>query len=84
MSKHNFYNEMQEGRAPASSTTVVKLTQTIGNLALWAYGQTVPTDGVAGYAAGCLFQDTNATGGTVLYANQGTGTSCNFDAVTVG
>lgn len=50
---------------------------------LFYAGPTVPTDGTAGYATGCLFQHTDGGAGTALYCNEGTLASCNFDAVTV-
>lgn len=53
-----------------------------GNWLLVA-GTTVPTDGGAGYATGCLFFHTDGGAGTALYCNEGTATSCDFDAVTV-
>ncbi|MDF1551935.1 MAG: hypothetical protein P1P84_02680 [Deferrisomatales bacterium] len=50
---------------------------------LFATGTTVPTDGDAGYAKGCLFIDTDvATGTTGLYCNKGVRTACVFTAVT--
>ncbi len=45
-----------------------------------AYGDSAPTNATAGYAKGCLFRDTNATGANVLLVNQGTYTSCTFAA----
>lgn len=49
---------------------------------LHAYGSTVPSDGVPGYAPGCLFQKTNATTkGTYWYINAGTFASSNFDPI---
>lgn len=45
---------------------------------LFTHGATVPTDATAGYAAGCIFQDT--TNGT-LYLNEGTYASCDFNVV---
>lgn len=49
---------------------------------LHAYGSTVPSDGVVGYAPGCLFQKTNAsTKATYWYVNVGTFASANFDAL---
>lgn len=46
------------------------------------FGATVPSDGGAGYAPGCLFIQTDGTDeATVWYANVGTASSCNFDAV---
>jgi hypothetical protein len=50
---------------------------------LFAHGTTVPADGTAGYATGCLFQHTDGGAGSALYVNEGTAASCNFDAVTV-
>ncbi len=50
---------------------------------LIASGKTVPADGTAGYQTGCLFQHTDGGAGTALYVNEGTSTSCDFDAVTV-
>ena len=50
---------------------------------LFSHGPTVPADGGAGYATGCLFQHTDGGAGTALYVNEGTVSSCNFDAVTV-
>ena len=46
-----------------------------------AAGDTVPSDGASGYATGCLFQHTNGGAGTSLYVNEGTNTSCDFNAV---
>jgi len=46
-----------------------------------ASGATVPTDGTAGYVTGCLFMHTDGGAGTALYVNEGSVTSCNFDAV---
>jgi len=50
---------------------------------LQASGKTVPADGTPGYQTGCLFQHTDGGAGTALYVNEGTSTSCNFDAVSV-
>jgi hypothetical protein len=48
---------------------------------LFDSGATVPTDGTAGYQTGCLFQHTDGSTGTALYQNEGTNTSCDFNAV---
>ena len=61
----------------------VILTDGSGN-ALFAFGTTVPTDADSGYATGCLYSDTDGGDGTSLYVNEGSSTSCNFNAVTVG
>jgi hypothetical protein len=51
---------------------------------LFASGDTVPTDASSGYQTGCLFQHTDGGDGTSLYVNEGTVSSCDFNAVTVG
>jgi hypothetical protein len=49
---------------------------------LQAWGNTVPTDGDAGYASACIFQKQGGTTlDTVLYVNIGTLASANFDAM---
>lgn len=45
------------------------------------YGTTKPTDGADGYAPGCLFHHTDGGAGTALYVNEGTISSCDFNAV---
>jgi hypothetical protein len=44
-------------------------------------GSTVPTDGDIGWETGALFMHTDGSAGDALYVNNGTNTSCNFDAV---
>jgi len=48
---------------------------------VFAKGTTVPTDAVAGYVTGCYFLKTDGAGGTAVYVNEGSATSCNFNAV---
>lgn len=49
---------------------------------LLARGTSVPTDGTAGFAKGCLFIDTDvATGKRAVFENRGTTTSCAFALV---
>lgn len=47
---------------------------------LLASGEAVPADGEAGYQTGCLFQKTNGGANTSLYVNEGSATSCDFNA----
>jgi hypothetical protein len=50
----------------------------------WVFGagDTKPSDGVTGWATGCLFLDTNGTDAdTILYLNIGDKTSANFDII---
>ncbi len=42
-------------------------------------GKSIPTDGTDGWAPGALFIYTSAAGGSSLYTNVGSGTSCDFD-----
>jgi hypothetical protein len=46
-----------------------------------AEGTTVPTDATAGYHPGCLFFKRAGTAGTQVYINEGTATSCDFNAL---
>lgn len=48
---------------------------------LFSHGATVPADGTAGYAVGCVFAHTDGAAGTALYVNEGSVTSCDFNAV---
>ena len=50
---------------------------------LWCHGATMPTDALAGYAVGCIFQHTDGAAGSLLYGNEGSATSCDFDVVTI-
>jgi len=45
-------------------------------------GDTVPTDATAGYEIGALFLHTDGSAGTVMYSNEGTANSCDFNAVS--
>lgn len=59
---------------------VLVLEEIPGDGVTRARGSTVPTDGTAGYAAGCVFIDTDSGIGTTLYVNEGSRTSCDFNA----
>lgn len=50
---------------------------------LFAIGATVPTDATSGYAVGCIFQHSDGTTDTALYVNEGSITSCDFNAVAM-
>lgn len=65
--------------ASVSGVTAL-LTDKDGNILL-ATGTTVPTDGTAKFAKGCIFIKTNATGNG-FYVNNGTPSSCSFKLVT--
>jgi hypothetical protein len=46
-------------------------------------GDEVPANGTAGYGTGCIFQHTDGGDATALYVNEGTNTSCDFNALIV-
>jgi len=49
---------------------------------LFAVGTTVPADATAGFAPGCIFIDEDSTtDGSMVYINEGTATSCDFNSV---
>lgn len=52
---------------------------TDGNIA-WLQGTSVPTDGTAGYGTGCIYQKLDGGANTSLYVNEGSATSCDFNA----
>jgi hypothetical protein len=70
------------GRSMKLGTSVVSVLEwdSAGN-ALKVSGATKPADGDAGYAKGCLFVDTDASAGAVLFVNEGSATSADFNAV---
>lgn len=49
-----------------------------------AKGASVPTDGDRGYALGCMFVQTDGGTETVLYVNEGSATSADFNPVLSG
>jgi len=83
MSRANIAMELEEmepfAAGAAAARSIVKSEDGI----LLCYGTTVPTDATAGYAKGCLFIHTDGAAGTMIYCNEGSNTSCDFDAVSV-
>lgn len=70
---------MSNTQRPHDGTGIIVQVPNTG--ILQAYGATVPTDGSTGYATGCLFHHTDGGDGTSLYVNEGTLTSCDFNAL---
>ena len=68
----------------ASETAITVLEYNVDNDIRRATGTTKPTDGDAGYEKGCLFMDTDAAAGSVLYTNDGTTSSCDFSLGVTG
>ena len=62
-----------------SKTSVTVKEYDSSNQITRATGDTVPTDGDAGYAVGCIFIDTDGGIGTTIYGNDGSITSCDFN-----
>lgn len=56
------------------------LSDASGNVIL-AVGTTVPSASTAGYAVGCNFLKSNGGPGTAFYINEGSATSCLFNAI---
>ncbi len=55
------------------------LVEIPGDGKLWVFGTSVPANGTAGYAKGCIFVDTDASAGSVFYINEGSNSSCTFN-----
>lgn len=64
-------------------SAVGTLIEVPGEGIYFAKGTTKPTDGATGYAKGCIFIDTDASAGSVIFCNEGTVTSADFDAISV-
>lgn len=74
-----------ESRKVGASATYVKVLEyDADNNISRASGATVPTDGDAGYAVGCIFTDTDGGVAVTQYVNEGSTTSCDFNGSTTG
>lgn len=51
--------------------------------ATFDWGTSIPTDGTAGFATGCVFVLVNGTAGYNVYTNIGSQTSCQFVAMAI-
>ena len=67
--------------APDGKATVQSIFRDEDGIMI-AYGTTKPTDGTSGYEIGCLFIHTDGSATGTLYVNEGSETSCDFNAVT--
>lgn len=78
------YATLQNTLFPAATTTPQTLRKSSDGI-LSCYGKSVPADGDSGYAPGCIFIDINGSASNVLYINDGTATSADFNSIkTVG
>lgn len=67
---------------PDGNSETVFLSDSSDNIIL-ASGATVPTAGVAGYAKGCIYYDTDASVGAVMFVNEGSESSANFNKFAI-
>ena len=65
---------------PASTSVPQTLRKNVDGI-LEAYGSQIPVDGAAGYNPGCIFIRTNGSGDNVLYVNEGSSTSADFNSM---
>ena len=63
----------------ASKTLITILETDVDNNVTRCSGITKPVDADAGYAKGCFFIDTDAASGSIVYTNDGTIASCDFN-----
>jgi len=65
-------------------STIANIEKVLHDAGIICYGDTVPTDGTAGYVPGAIFRHTDNTNHTdAIYCNIGTAASCNFNKITV-
>ena len=74
------YATLQNTVFPASTSVPQPLRKNVDGI-LEAYGTQIPVDGVAGYLPGCIFIKTSGSGDNVLYVNEGTSTSADFNSI---
>lgn len=73
---------MSAVQTPQSADGILERIPTVGTSRLC--GLTIPVDGTAGYAPGCLFIKYDGAAGANLYKNEGNETSCQFKAIPSG
>lgn len=72
---------MSRQQQPGFADTKGIITRGFDGAAILAEGSTVPTNGTTGYHPGCIFFKRAGTAGTQFYINEGTATSCDFNAL---
>lgn len=83
MSEYNIDHVLHNMVGGPAGTTTVQVIYRSADGILMCYGTDVPSDASDGYSPGCLFLHTDGTDATAVYVNEGTGTSCDFNAITV-
>lgn len=76
----SFFKAIGHSETPGS-TAVTVLAKDESGMVREAKGTTVPTDTEAGFAKGCKFVKTNGGVATTIYYNEGSSSSCDFNAV---
>lgn len=64
-----------------NSQSVVVTERNAAGKVTYCYGTVSVTDGGAGYAKGCFYVKTDGSSGTTLYINEGSTSSCDFNAL---
>lgn len=78
----SFLTQLVGGAARTiNSQSIIPLEVDSNNDVSRCKGTVTITDGGSGYAVGCRYIKTNGTAGTVEYVNEGSNTSCDFNAV---
>lgn len=72
------WSDIRDAYFPASQSGVRTITNCADGILL-CYGDVVPGDGNAGYAPSCIFHHVDGSDDEVVYVNQGTATSCDFE-----
>lgn len=80
---------LRSGLIDDTKTSQAGDTDTLGNVIMEKtvtgytrlLGKTKPTDTLAGYAPGCIFQHIDGGSATAAYVNEGTVLSCDFNAI---
>lgn len=76
----NSFSQIQNTLYPASGVMPIPTLRSSDGI-LEAYGTVVPVDGTAGYITGAIFKQTGGGANTSAYVNEGSNTSCDFNAV---
>ncbi len=74
------YATLQNTVFPASTSTPQTLRKNVDGI-LESFGTQIPIDGSAGYLPGCIFIKTSGSGDNVLYTNEGSATSADFNSI---
>ena len=74
------YSTLQNTVFPAATSVPQTLRKNVDGI-LETFGTQIPVDGAAGYLPGCIFIKTSGSGDNVLYTNEGSVTSADFNSI---